>query len=100
MEATQWNTTTKLSEGALHDGQLLLGDAVSAAAALVGVQDSNTGVVSIPVHAAAAMMQIQGVHLHYCILFSRIFSMWDRLSYNFVKVRMWVLHTFNQISIK
>ena len=33
---------------------------VSAAAALVGVQDQNTAVVSIPVHAAAAMMQIQG----------------------------------------
>lgn len=52
---------TSISEGALHDGQLLLGDAVSAAAALVGVQDQNTGVVSIPMHAAAAMMQIQGL---------------------------------------
>ena len=54
---------TSISEGALHDGQLLLGDAVSAAAALVGVQDQSTGVVSIPMHAAAAMMQIQGLFL-------------------------------------
>lgn len=54
---------TSISESALHDGQLLLGDAVSAAAALVGVQDQNTAVVSIPVHAAAAMMQIQGTNL-------------------------------------
>lgn len=57
------SVVTSISENALHDGQLLLGDAVSAAAALVGVQDSSTGVVSIPVHAAAAMMQIQGTNL-------------------------------------
>ena len=41
---------------------MLLGDAVSAAAALVRVQDSS-GIVSIPVQAAAAMMQIQGTNL-------------------------------------
>jgi len=52
-----------LPEGThIHEGQLLLGDAVSAAAALVGVQDSQ-GIVSIPVQAAAAMMQIQGTNL-------------------------------------
>ena len=51
-----------MSETSIHDGQLLLGDAVSAAAALVGVQDSS-GIVSIPVQAAAAMMQIQGTNL-------------------------------------
>lgn len=56
------NCVTSISEGSLHDGQLLLGDAVSAAAALVGVQNSS-GIVSIPVQAAAAMMQIQGTNL-------------------------------------
>lgn len=49
-----------LTEASLQDGQLLLGDAASAAAAaLVGVHEGS-GVVSIPVQAAAAMMQIQG----------------------------------------
>lgn len=46
------------TEATLQDGQLLLGDAASAAA-LVGVHEGS-GVVSIPVQAAAAMMQIQG----------------------------------------
>ncbi|XP_065067374.1 DNA-binding protein P3A2-like isoform X2 [Rhopilema esculentum] len=51
---------TTLTEASLQDGQLLLGDAASAAAAaLVGVHEGS-GVVSIPVQAAAAMMQIQG----------------------------------------
>ena len=45
----------------ISDGQLLLGGE-SGATALVGVQDS-TGIVSIPVQAAAAMMQIQGTNL-------------------------------------
>ena len=65
---------TSISEGALHDGQLLLGDAVSAAAALVGVQDQNTGVVSIPMHAAAAMMQIQGLFSFVLLYFFYVYS--------------------------
>jgi len=58
--ALQNESVTALAEGSLQDGQLLLGDAASAAAAaLVGVHEGS-GVVSIPVQAAAAMMQIQG----------------------------------------
>ena len=71
------SVVTSISEGTLHDGQLLLGDAVSAAAALVGVQDQNTGVVSIPMHAAAAMMQIQGLFL---FLLSLTFLMLGKFS--------------------
>lgn len=55
---------TSMAENAIHEGQMLLGGAVSAAAALVGVQGSGgTEIVSIPVQAAAAMMQIQGTNL-------------------------------------
>ena len=46
-------------EATLHNGQLILSESTSATAALVGVQDSS-GIVSIPVQAAAAMMQITG----------------------------------------
>ena len=62
-EAAQAAVNT-LAEATLQDGgHFILSDAASAAAAaLVGVQETPGvgGVVSIPVQAAAAMMQIQG----------------------------------------